>query len=120
VFRPMAFFGGSTVVIYRQFSITIVSAIAPVGAGGADLPTPCAYDCSSGSRGCHDASEAASGWFNRGFTIKPMNRGYGTRVSHGSGAQRGATCWCRGAIVVAMCLCSCACRNISRIQLKKT
>src|SRR5204862_52988 len=28
VFLPMAFFGGSTGVIYRQFSITIVSAMA--------------------------------------------------------------------------------------------
>ena len=27
VFLPMAFFGGSTGVIYRQFSITIVSAM---------------------------------------------------------------------------------------------
>jgi multidrug efflux pump subunit AcrB len=27
VFVPMAFFGGSTGVIYRQFSITIVSAM---------------------------------------------------------------------------------------------
>ena len=28
VFLPMAFFGGSTGVIYRQFSLTIVSAMA--------------------------------------------------------------------------------------------
>ncbi|MFX6803648.1 efflux RND transporter permease subunit, partial [Acinetobacter baumannii] len=28
VFVPMAFFGGSTGVIYRQFSVTIVSAMA--------------------------------------------------------------------------------------------
>ena len=34
VFLPMAFFGGSTGVIYRQFSITIVSAMALVGPGG--------------------------------------------------------------------------------------
>ena len=27
VFLPMAFFGGSTGVIYRQFSITIISAM---------------------------------------------------------------------------------------------
>ncbi len=36
VFIPMAFFGGSAGVIYRQFSITVVSAMALVGAGGAD------------------------------------------------------------------------------------
>ena len=28
VFVPMAFFGGSTGVIYRQFSVTMVSAMA--------------------------------------------------------------------------------------------
>ena len=28
VFLPMAFFGGSTGVIYRQFSVTIISAMA--------------------------------------------------------------------------------------------
>ena len=28
VFLPMAFFGGSTGVIYRQFSVTIVSAMS--------------------------------------------------------------------------------------------
>ena len=37
VFLPMVFFGGSTGVIYRQFSATIVSAMGAVGAAGADL-----------------------------------------------------------------------------------
>ena len=37
VFLPMAFFGGSTGVIYKQFSLTIVSAMVLVGAGRADL-----------------------------------------------------------------------------------
>ncbi len=36
VFVPMAFFGGSAGVIYRQFSITIVVGHGAVGAGGAD------------------------------------------------------------------------------------
>ena len=36
VFLPMAFFGGSAGVIYRQFSLTIVSAMVLVGAGRAD------------------------------------------------------------------------------------
>ena len=35
VFLPMAFFGGSTGVIYRQFSVTIVSAMSLSITGGA-------------------------------------------------------------------------------------
>ncbi len=37
VFLPMAFFGGSTGVIYRQFSITMVVGHDAVGAGGIDI-----------------------------------------------------------------------------------
>ncbi|UMX79149.1 hypothetical protein MJ575_21530 [Klebsiella pneumoniae] len=36
----MAFFGGTTGAIYRQFSITIVAAMVLPGAGGHD-PHPC-------------------------------------------------------------------------------
>ena len=39
VFVPMAFFGGSTGVIYRQFSVTIVAAIGPVRPGCPDADT---------------------------------------------------------------------------------
>src|ERR1041384_1923401 len=39
VFLPMAFFGGSTGVIYRQFSITIVSSML-LSVGGALVPPP--------------------------------------------------------------------------------
>src|SRR3546814_12489544 len=38
VFLPMAFFGGSTGVIYRQFSITIVSSIIPLVLVSLSLP----------------------------------------------------------------------------------
>ena len=51
VFLPMAFLGGSTGVIYRQFSVTIVSAMVPVRVGGVDPDAgPCAPRCSSRSR----------------------------------------------------------------------
>ena len=36
VFIPMAFFGGSTGVIYRQFSITMASAMLLSVSGGPD------------------------------------------------------------------------------------
>ena len=44
VFLPMAFFGGSTGVIYRQFSITIVSAMA-LSVTVALIFTPSFYRC---------------------------------------------------------------------------
>jgi hypothetical protein len=49
VFLPMAFFGGSG-VIYRQFSITIVSAMMPLGARGDGSRRRCAPPCSSPMR----------------------------------------------------------------------
>ena len=51
VFLPMVFFGGSTGVIYRQFSATIVSAMASVGLHRADAEprdrgeSPAAHPC---------------------------------------------------------------------------
>ncbi len=62
VFLPMAFFGGSTGVIYRQFSITIVVGDGAVGAGRADLHAGAVRDdpeaAERGSRG--GASSAGS------------------------------------------------------------
>ena len=51
VFLPMAFFGGSTGVIYRQFSVTIVSAmlLSIMVRLGADAGA-CAPPCSSRSK----------------------------------------------------------------------
>jgi len=65
VFVPMAFFGGSTGVIYRQFSITIVSAmllsvvvaltLSPALAASLLKPMP------------HGPRRGFFGWFNRNF-----------------------------------------------------
>ncbi|MGA2150921.1 MAG: efflux RND transporter permease subunit, partial [Geobacteraceae bacterium] len=64
VFVPMAFFGGSTGVIYRQFSITIVSAmILSVILAMTLTPALCATLLKPVAKG-HSAVE--SGWF-RGF-----------------------------------------------------
>jgi multidrug efflux pump len=73
VFVPMAFFGGSTGVIYRQFSITIVSAIA-LSALVALILTPalCATILKPAKHGGHQRGPFA--WFNRGFDA--TNRGY--------------------------------------------
>jgi multidrug efflux pump len=64
VFVPMAFFGGSTGVIYRQFSITIVSAmILSVVLAMTLTPAMCATLLKPVTKG-HTAGE--SGWF-KGF-----------------------------------------------------
>jgi HAE1 family hydrophobic/amphiphilic exporter-1/multidrug efflux pump len=66
VFVPMAFFGGSTGVIYRQFSITIVSAMfLSVIVAVILTPALCATMLKA-----HDPERRPSGplaWFNRNF-----------------------------------------------------
>ncbi|MFP8967799.1 efflux RND transporter permease subunit [Pokkaliibacter sp. CJK22405] len=65
VFLPMAFFGGSTGVIYRQFSITIVSSMVLSVIVALTLsPTLCASILKPGS---HTARRGFFGWFNRNF-----------------------------------------------------
>jgi multidrug efflux pump len=67
VFAPMAFFGGSTGVIYRQFSITIISAmILSVMVAMTLTPALCATLLKPVAKG-HSAGE--SGWFKGFFKI---------------------------------------------------
>ena len=66
VFVPMAFFGGSTGVIYRQFSITIVSAMAlSVLVALTFTPALCATLLRPTAH--HDEKKGFFGWFNRKF-----------------------------------------------------
>lgn len=68
VFVPMAFFGGSTGVIYRQFSITIVSAmILSVIIAMVLTPALCATMLKPVEKGHHASDRGFFGWFNRGF-----------------------------------------------------
>jgi multidrug efflux pump len=68
VFVPMAFFGGSTGVIYRQFSITIASAMAlSVIVAIVLTPALCAGLLKPVAPGGHAAKRGFFGWFNRGF-----------------------------------------------------
>ncbi|WP_066736301.1 efflux RND transporter permease subunit [Cupriavidus sp. D384] len=69
VFLPMAFFGGSTGVIYRQFSITIVSAmVLSVLVALILTPALCATMLKPIEKGDHGEHKAGFfGWFNRGF-----------------------------------------------------
>ena len=67
VFVPMAFFGGSTGVIYRQFSVTIVSAmILSVVLAMTLTPALCATLLKPVAKG-HTAGE--SGWFTGFFRV---------------------------------------------------
>ncbi|PZN30161.1 MAG: hydrophobe/amphiphile efflux-1 family RND transporter, partial [Proteobacteria bacterium] len=69
VFVPMAFFGGSIGVIYRQFSITLVSAMV-LSVLTALILTPAL--CATLLKplppgGTHQAKRGPLAWFNRGF-----------------------------------------------------
>jgi multidrug efflux pump len=68
VFVPMAFFGGSIGVIYRQFSITIIAAmILSVVVAMTLTPALCATMLKPAAAGGHVRSRGFLGWFNRGF-----------------------------------------------------
>ncbi|MEQ5872191.1 efflux RND transporter permease subunit [Sagittula sp. NFXS13] len=71
VFLPMAFFGGSTGVIYRQFSVTIISAMV-LSALVALILTP-ALTASMLTSG-HSTPIAPARWFNAGF--QKVTNGY--------------------------------------------
>ena len=68
VFVPMAFLGGSTGVIYRQFSATIVSAMAlSVLVAIVLTPALCATMLKRVEKGHHASDRGFFGWFNRRF-----------------------------------------------------
>jgi multidrug efflux pump len=81
VFVPMAFFGGSTGVIYRQFSITIVSAMMlSVLVAIVLTPTLCAKLLKPIERGHGLSKKGFFGWFNRMFDRG--TRSYETSLQH--------------------------------------
>ena len=68
VFIPMAFLGGSTGVIYRQFSITIVSAmVLSVIVAMVLTPALCATLLKPVARGEHHGRRGFFRWFNQFF-----------------------------------------------------
>ncbi|MFP5341238.1 MAG: efflux RND transporter permease subunit, partial [Gammaproteobacteria bacterium] len=68
VFVPMAFFGGSTGVIYRQFAITIASAMTlSVLVALIFTPALCATLLKPIAKGQHHEKRGFFGWFNRTF-----------------------------------------------------
>ncbi len=99
VFLPMAFFGGSTGVIFRQFSITIVSSmILSVLVALVLTPALCATILKP-ARHDHATQKGFFGWFNRTF-----DKGV---VRYGGGVEKVERHWGRtmliyGLIVVGM------------------
>ena len=68
VFVPMAFFGGTTGAIYRQFSVTIVSAmVLSVLVAMILTPALCATLLKPLPQGQHHERRGFFGWFNRMF-----------------------------------------------------
>ncbi|GKX56971.1 multidrug efflux RND transporter permease subunit [Leminorella grimontii] len=68
VFIPMAFMGGSTGAIYRQFSITIVSAmVLSVLVAMILTPALCATILKPVEKGHHEVKTGFFGWFNNLF-----------------------------------------------------
>jgi multidrug efflux pump len=99
VFVPMAFFGGSTGVIYRQFSITVVSAmVLSVLVALILTPALCATMLKPAKAG--HGKRGFFGWFNRGF--ERTANGYQGLV--GNMTRR----WGRSMIVFALILCGAA------------
>ena len=80
VFLPMAFFGGSTGVIYRQFSVTIVSAmVLSVLVALILTPALCATLLKPVDKGHVPSQRGFFGWFNRNFnaSTEKYNAGLG-------------------------------------------
>jgi HAE1 family hydrophobic/amphiphilic exporter-1/multidrug efflux pump len=79
VFVPMAFFGGSTGVIYRQFSITIVSAMMLSVLVALTL-TPALCATLLRGKDVHHERRGPFGWFNTLF--EKLSGGYGSTVGY--------------------------------------
>ena len=76
VFLPMAFMTGSTGIIYRQFSVTIITAMV-LSLGVALILTPALCATMLKPRK-HGGGIAPARWFNRGLDV--TTRGYGWSV----------------------------------------
>ncbi|MCT4707135.1 multidrug efflux RND transporter permease AcrD [Enterobacteriaceae bacterium H16N7] len=85
VFVPMAFFGGTTGAIYRQFSITIVSAmVLSVLVALILTPALCATLLKPLHKGEHHGQKGFFGWFNRMFNRNALRyeNGVGKILTH--------------------------------------
>ncbi|WP_412841707.1 efflux RND transporter permease subunit [Aeromonas dhakensis] len=90
VFVPMAFFGGSTGAIYRQFSLTIVSAmVLSVLVALILTPALCATLLKPIKHGEFGAQRGFFGWFNRAFDASANRYQSGVRKVVKQGVRYG-------------------------------
>lgn len=88
VFVPMAFLGGSTGIIYRQFTVTIVSAMAlSVLVAVVLTPALCATMLKPVHKGEHGKTTGFFGWFNRNFERSSAKYQGGVRSILGRGKR---------------------------------
>ncbi|MCF5647025.1 efflux RND transporter permease subunit, partial [Pseudomonas syringae] len=106
VLLPMAFFGGSTGVIYKQFSITIVSAMAlSVVVALIFTPALCATMLKPIDEKTHGQPKRGFfGWFNRTFdrSILSYERGVGNMLKHKWLSYLGYIVICAGMVFMFM------------------
>src|SRR3981189_2724311 len=100
VFIPMAFFAGSVGVIYRQFSITMVSAIAFSSLLAMSLtPALCATLLKPVTAGHGHARRGVFGWFNRALDA---TRDRYSRIVGGSLSRTGRLMLIYAALLVGL------------------
>ncbi|HGJ5875775.1 MAG TPA: efflux RND transporter permease subunit [Arsenophonus sp.] len=81
VFIPMAFFGGSTGAIYRQFSVTIVtSMVLSILVALILTPALCATILKPIPKGSHGKQTGCFGWFN--YTFEKSAHHYTNSIGH--------------------------------------
>jgi len=82
VFSPVAFFGGLSGVLYRQFAVTIAVSVSFSSVVALTLtPAPCAPFCSTSKK--HEIAAPFPGLFNRGFeTLLRRYSCKGVELSH--------------------------------------
>ena len=100
VFVPMAFFPGSVGIIYRQFSVTMVSAIAFSALLALSLtPALCATLLKPVEAGHGHARKGVFGWFNR---VLDSSRGGYTRTVNGSLKRTGRLMLIYAALLIGL------------------
>ena len=100
VFVPMAFFPGSVGIIYRQFSVTMVSAIAFSALLAMSLtPALCATLLKPVEAGHGHARKGVFGWFNR---VLDSSRGGYTRTVKGSLKRTGRLMLIYAALLIGL------------------
>ena len=104
VFVPMAFFGGSQGVIYRQFSVTLLSAMGlSVVVALVLTPALCATLLRPPTQDHGVEAKGFFGWFNRNFDYASSR--YRVQVGKLLDGRRGRRAWAvYGVVVVVMAL----------------